>query len=74
MIKTADKFKPIGGGLNTRPFPSIESVLAQVPLSKLLEDKVRKSRKGFQEHGGAQKVLFLGPCSIHDLKADLALA
>lgn len=60
--------------MNTRPFPSIESVLAQVPLSKLLEDKVRKSRKGFQEHGGAQKVLFLGPCSIHDLKADLALA
>lgn len=74
MIKPADEIKSIGGGLNTCPFPSLESVLTQVPLSKLLEDRVLVSRKRFQELDGTQKVLFLGPCSVHDLEADLALA
>ncbi len=74
MIKIADKFSPIGGGLNIPLFPSIEDMLLQVPLSKRLGDRVQTGRKRFQEIQSTQKVLFLGPCSIHDLEADLALA
>ncbi|NDE62969.1 MAG: 3-deoxy-7-phosphoheptulonate synthase [Chlamydiae bacterium] len=73
-IKIARKFSPIGGGLNLSLFPSIESVLNLAPLSQVMEDKVHAARKRFNDLQSTQKVLILGPCSIHNLEADLLLA
>ena len=60
--------------MNLSLFPSIESVLKQAPLVQAMEDKVRAARKRFKELRSTQKVLILGPCSIHNLEADLLLA
>ncbi|MFZ4773638.1 MAG: 3-deoxy-7-phosphoheptulonate synthase [Chlamydiia bacterium] len=59
---------------NVTPFPSVKKMHEKVPLSEALQNKVLEDRNRFQsavEEG--KQILFMGPCSIHNLKTDLLL-